>query len=105
MSNLVTKTDFDNTASSLDSKISTNNSKTKSIENEFKKSKRNLVFVILENIFVDGVNGSQAYLIFQPVHRYVKIIANTNTFLNGNLKDSLMKVLNLLLHLIAVLLH
>ena len=77
MSNLVTKTDFDNTASSLDSKISTNNSKTKSIENEFKKSKRNLVFVILENIFFDGVNGSQAYLIFQPVHGYVKIITST----------------------------
>ena len=29
------------------------------------------------NIFFDGGNGSQAYLIFQPVHRYVKIIANT----------------------------
>ena len=29
------------------------------------------------NIFFDGGDGSQAYLIFQPLHRYVKIIANT----------------------------
>ena len=25
----------------------------------------------------DGGDGSQAYLIFQPVHKYIKIIANT----------------------------
>ena len=32
------------------------------------------------NIFFDGGDGSQAYLIFQPLHRYVRyvrIIANT----------------------------
>ena len=29
------------------------------------------------NIFFSGGDGSQAYLIFQPLHRYVKIIANT----------------------------
>ena len=99
------KTDFDNTVSSLDSTIATNKTKSESIEKEFKKSKRNLGFVVLENILFDGEDGSQTYLIFQPVHRYVKIITNTNTFLNGNLKDCLMKVLNLLLHLITVVLH
>ena len=31
----------------------------------------------LRIIFFDGGNGSQAYLIFQPVHRYVKIITST----------------------------
>ena len=25
----------------------------------------------------DGEDGSQAYLIFQPVHKYIKVIANT----------------------------
>ena len=25
----------------------------------------------------DGGHGSQVYLIFQPVHKYIKIIANT----------------------------
>ena len=29
------------------------------------------------NIFFDGGDGSQAYLISQPTHRYVKIITNT----------------------------
>ena len=29
------------------------------------------------NIMFDGGDGSQAYLIFQPVHKYIKIIANT----------------------------
>ena len=29
------------------------------------------------NILFDGGDGSQAYLIFQPVHKYIKIIANT----------------------------
>ena len=73
------KTDFDNTVSSLDSTIATNKTKSESIEKEFKKSKRNLGFVVLENILFDGEDGSQTYLIFQPVHRYVKIanIANT----------------------------
>ena len=31
----------------------------------------------MESIASDGGDGFQAYLIFQPVHRYVKIIANT----------------------------
>ena len=71
------KTDFDNTVSSLDSTIATNKTKSESIEKEFKKSKRNLGFVVLENILFDGEDGSQTYLIFQPVHRYVKVITNT----------------------------
>ena len=37
--NLVTKTTFDNTVSSLDSKTAENKTKNKSIENEFKKLK------------------------------------------------------------------
>ena len=31
----------------------------------------------MRKIFFDGGDGSQAYLIFQSVHKYVKIIANT----------------------------
>ena len=37
--NLVTKTDFDNSVSSLDSKIAANKTKNESIENEIKKLK------------------------------------------------------------------
>ena len=74
---MVTKTDFNNTISSLDSKIASNKTKNTSTENELKKSKKNLGFILLGNIFFDGGDGSKAYLIFQPVHRYVKVITNT----------------------------
>ena len=73
----MTKTDFNNTTSSLDSKIASNKTKNTSIENELKKSKKNLGFILLGNIFFDGGDGSKAYLIFQPVHRYDKTIINT----------------------------
>ena len=39
-SNLVAKTDFDNSVSSLDSKIAANKTKTESIENDMKKTKK-----------------------------------------------------------------
>ena len=73
----MTKTIFDNTFSSLDSKIAINKTKSESIEHELKESQKNLGFILLGNIFVDGGDGSQAYSIFQPIHRYVKIITNT----------------------------
>ena len=42
--NLVAKTDFDNTISSLESKAAENKTKNKSIENEFKKLKTQELF-------------------------------------------------------------
>ena len=99
------KTDFDNTVSSLDSTIATNKTKSESIEKEFKKSKRNLGFVVLENILFDGEDGSQTYLIFQPVHRYVKIITNTKYISEWKSKGLSDESIKPLLHLITVLLH
>ena len=69
--------EIDTKVSSLDGKIVENNTKNKSIKHELKRSKKNFGFVILGNILFDGGDGSQAYLVFQPLHRYVKIIANT----------------------------
>ena len=74
---MVRKTDFNNTLSSFNSKIASNKTKNTSIENESKKSKKNLGFILLGNIFFDGGDGSKAYLICQQVHRYAKIITNT----------------------------
>ena len=72
----MTKTIFDNTVSSLDSKIAENETKNKSIENEFKKLKMlDLSYFIDKNYFEE--DGAQNYLVFQPIHRYFKIIANT----------------------------
>ena len=48
-----------------------------SIENELKKLIKKLAFFLSANIFFDGSDGCQAYLIFQPVHKYIKFIANT----------------------------
>ena len=72
----MTKTIFDNTVSSLDSKIAENETKNNSIENEIKKLKTlDLSYLIGKNYFEE--DGSQNYLVFQPISRYIKIIANT----------------------------
>ena len=76
MTNLVTITVFDNTVSSLDSKIAENKTKNKSIENELKNLKTlDLSYVIGKNYFEE--DGAQNYLVFQTISRYFKIIANT----------------------------
>ena len=73
--NLVVETNFDNTVSSLDSKIATNKTKNKLIENEFKKLKTlDLSYFIGKSHFEEWLLH---YLVFQPIKRYFKIIANT----------------------------
>ena len=74
--NLVTKTDFDNSVSYLDSKIDTNKTKNESIENKFKKLKT------FDSSYFRGKShfeedGTQNYLVFQPINRYFKVMANT----------------------------
>ena len=66
--NLVTKTDFDNTISSIDSKIAENKTKNKSIENKFKKLKTlDLDYYIGKNYFEE--DGLHNYLVFQPIKK------------------------------------
>ena len=61
--NLVTKTDFDNSVSSLDSKITANKTKNESIENKFKKVQTfDLSYFICKSHFEE--NGTQNYLVF-----------------------------------------
>ena len=73
----MTKTNFDNIVSNLDSKIAANKSKNKSIENELKKLKTfdSSYFIGNGHFEEDGI---QNYLVFQPINRYFKIITNTN---------------------------
>ena len=74
--NLVTKINLDNSASSLDSKIAANKTKVFSNENELKKLKTfYLSYFIGKSHFEE--NGTQNYLVFQPINRYFKVIANT----------------------------
>ena len=101
---MVAKSNFDNTVSSLDSKNAENKTKNESIENEIKKKKKlktlDLSYFIGKSYFEEDV--TQNYLVFQPIYRYFKVIANTE-FHRGNLKDYLTKLLGHLVHLIIVL--
>ena len=75
--NLVTKTDFDNKVSSLDSKIAANKTRNESIENEIKKLKTlDLSYFIGKSLFEES--GAQNYLVFQPLNKYFKLIASTD---------------------------
>ena len=74
--NLITKTDFDNRVSSLDSKIAANKSN-ESIENELEELQKGFGLVLSGNTTFDEWDDLQTYLIFQPVQRYFKIITNT----------------------------
>ena len=70
------KTNFDNTVSSIDSRIAENKTKNKSIENELKNLNTfDLDYFIGENRFEK--DGAQHYLVFQLIKRYFKIIANS----------------------------
>ena len=72
----MTKTDFDNSISSLDSKIAANKAKNESIENEFKKLKTfDSSYFIGRNDFEE--DGTENYLVFQSLNKYFKVITNT----------------------------
>ena len=73
--NSVTKTDFDNNVPSLDNKIAANKAKNESIKNEFKKLKTFPSSYFIGKDHFEEV-GKQNYLVFQPLNKYFKIIAN-----------------------------
>ena len=68
--------EIDNKVSSLDDKdAEKKTTKNVSIENELKGLVKDLAFFLWTNALFDGWDAaSQACLILQPIHRYVKII-------------------------------
>ena len=96
--NLVTKTNFDNTVSSLDGKIAENKTK---IELNKLKTFDSSYFVGKSHFEEYGI---QNYLVFEPLNRYFKEIPILIMFHLRNLKDYLLKVFNHLQHLVIVLL-
>ena len=72
---LVAKTDFDNSASSLNSKSWANKTKNESIENESKKTFDSSYFRGRGHFEEDG---TQNYLVFQPINTYFKVIASAD---------------------------
>ena len=74
--NLVTKTDFDNSVSSLNGKITINKTKNESIENELRKVKTfDSSYFIGKSHFEE--DDTQNYLVFQPLNKDFKVIINT----------------------------
>ena len=63
--------------SRLDSKIAAIKLKNESIENELQGPEKRFGVILPRNIIFDGGDSFQAYLILQPVRRYIKIITNT----------------------------
>ena len=75
--NLVKKTHFDNKLSDLNRKITKNTSDHVLVNNELNKLNTfDFAYFVGKNHFEE--DGVQNYLVFQPVYRYFKFIANTN---------------------------
>ena len=95
---------FDNTVSTLDTKIEGN----KSLGALFQRTHKGLEspdlgYLKVKNCFEE--DGTQNYLVFQPLNKYITSTGAQNIFHHGNLRDFLTKLLNLLLHLIILLPH
>ena len=74
---MITKTDFDAKLSSLNRKITQNKSKHLLVENELNKLKTfDSSYFIGKSHFEE--DGTQNYLVFQPLNKYFKVIASTN---------------------------
>ena len=74
--NLTTKTDFDAKLSSPSQKITASKTKNLLVENELKKLKAfNLVYFSGKSHFEE--DGTDNYLVFQPIQKYFELISNT----------------------------
>ena len=75
--NLITKTDFDAKLSGFNRKITKNKSDHVLVNNKLNKLKTfDFAYFVGKSHFEE--DGVQNYLVFQPVYRYFKFIANTN---------------------------
>ena len=75
--NLVTKTDFDAKLSSLNRKITKNKIDHLLVQNELNKLETfDLSYFIGKSDFEE--DGTQNYLVFQPINKYFKVITNTD---------------------------
>ena len=100
--NLITKTEFDSKLSSLNRKITKNKTDHLLVQNELNKLNTfDSSYFIGKSHFED--DGTQNYLVFQPVYIYILRLEILIIFYYGNLKDYLLKVLHLLPHLIIFL--
>ena len=74
---MITKTEFDAKLSSLNRKITANKSKHLLVENELNKLKTFDSGYFIGKSHFEG-DGTQNYLVFQPLNKYFKVITNTD---------------------------
>ena len=83
--NLITKTDFDSKLSNLKRKIAANKTKDLLVENELNKLRTfDSSYFIGKNHFDE--DGTQTYLVFQPLNKYFQLITNTLSILSWQSK-------------------
>ena len=83
---LITKTKVDDKLSSLNKKITLNKTKHLLIENGLNKLKTfDSSYFIGKNYFKE--DGTQNYLVFQPLNKYFKLITNTFSILSWQPKE------------------
>ena len=81
--------------------IKSNKTKHLLVENELKKQQTlDLSYFMSKNYYKN--DGTENYLLFQPMNKYFKKISSTDGIQIGSINDYLMKLLNLLLHPIIV---
>ena len=75
--NLITKTDFDAKLSRINRKITENETENVLVKNEVNKLKNfDSDYFIGKSHFEE--DGTQNYLVFQPLNKYFKVITNTD---------------------------
>ena len=83
--NLITKTDFDVQLSSLNRKITQSKTKHLLVENESNKLKTFDSSYFIGKSYFDE-DGTQNYLVFQKINKYLKVITNTDYVLSWTSK-------------------
>ena len=74
---MITKTDFDAKLLRINRKITENKTENVLVENELSKLKTfDSSYFIGKSYFEE--DGTQNYLVFQPINRYFKVITNTD---------------------------
>ena len=76
--NLITKTNFDAKLSNINRKITENETKHLLIESELNKLKNFDSGYFIGKGHFDNEDGTQNYLVFQPLTKYFKLTTNTN---------------------------
>ena len=83
--NLITKIDFDSKLSSLNRKITAKKSKNLLVENKLRKLRKiDSSYFIGKSHFEE--DSTKNYLVFQPLNKYFKVIANTDYVSSWNSK-------------------